>query len=162
MTNPNHYNFSDLTTDAQRFLFNQIVAFDIAANDLAQAKDEVVISTRMELLTRAYRSMEHDDRLILTNLRVVADRNNFNNYTFDELTPEARWVVWMRVISLQLAINNLWAYRCNEQSLKALQDSQGAEVEKICQDCTEEEIALYFARLDKWRSPSGRQLVDVA
>lgn len=147
---PDIYNFSVLTPDIQQYLFTQICAFDIAANDLAKQKQELIISIRMGLLMRAYQSTESDDRLIICYLEAIAVENNLPRYAFTELTPQGRWssLIWCRAV--EVAITDLWGCNTADRSLADIKSSLLTETATYINDSTPGEIALYFAHIDKW------------
>lgn len=159
------YNFSTLTPEVQRWLYQRICAFDLATNFLAQEKDDLITSTRMAIFMQVYQTIEADDHLNIVHLEITAMDNNLARGAFNQLVPSARWVAMLWAKAFVAVATEVWAGAWEKpQNHAETLTSLLAQAETLMIDHTPEEIACYFAFIDRWepRTPFSDMPLGIA
>lgn len=142
------YNFSELIPDAQEFLFKQILYFDIAANHIAKATDQMVISARNFMLKRITAGCSGTSPYVEMYFGVCSEMHQLPKDCFKVLTLDSQHFALFLGNLMIHAIEELQAVTNDDRSTYEIEKSLEIEVNREFEGCSQDEIAMYFKKID--------------
>lgn len=142
-------NFSDLSTEAQQFLFWTICKLDISCEDIARLTDSLPDSVRQATVTLIANTLDRDDRVRILQTQTLAVKHGLNQYTFDVLNDHTRNAALSLINSAAYAISELWSLSNAGVSLDIIEQIVNQESKNLISNSPPEEIAAYFKGMDE-------------